>query len=89
MWNEDKAIVVAGNNTDEDVSCTIFIPIYTIGLKEKDEVIVTDLWNDVKKQVYSAKNIHTFSFTIKKDKVAKGGLAIFMIEKKIGDFQLQ
>ena len=74
IWNGKKAFVVAGNNTDKDVQCTVTIPVEKIGLAKIKSC--TDLWNNKTLPVKS----NTISFVIKKDKTAAGGVIIIKLE---------
>ncbi len=76
LWNDEKAIVVAGNNTTEDVNCEVNIPVDNLFGNEKYHVI--DLWNE-KTEDITGKELKSFMFTIKKDKVPAGGIAVFKI----------
>ena len=79
MWNGPKAILVAGNNLNKDVKLTAKLPLEKIGMAGASQIKITDLWNGGER-VISAKNASNFTFTIKKDKTAGGGLAVYKIE---------
>jgi glycosidase len=79
LWNDHKALFVAGNNTDKDVSLSVKIPLDKIGFEKTGKFIITDLWNGKKTEVTAA-GLDSFPVKIKKDKTAGGGIAIYKIE---------
>jgi len=79
LWNDRKAILVAGNNQDKDVKMTVTLPLGKTGLSGVSQVRVTDLWNGGEK-IIQVKNAAEFTFSIKSDKTAGGGLAVYKIE---------
>lgn len=79
LWNNHKAILIAGNNLNKDVRLTVRLPLDKIGMGGVTQIRLTDLWNGGEK-VVNVKNSSEFSFTIKKDKVVGGGLAVYKIE---------
>lgn len=79
LWNDQKAILVAGNNLDKDVKLTVTLPLDKIGMAGVSQIRITDLWNGGEKTL-NVTSSSDFSFTIKKDKVAGGGLGIYKIE---------
>lgn len=79
LWNDKKAILIAGNNTDKDVKLTVTLPLEKIGMAGVSRIRLTDLWNGGEKEI-NLKNSSEFSFAIKRDKVAGGGLAVYKIE---------
>ena len=81
MWNDKKAIIVAGNNTNKDVTVSVKIPWDKIGMKNQDKIVVTDLWNGGKKEVSSNKQ-QSLDIKMKKDKTAGGGVAILKLERE-------
>jgi hypothetical protein len=74
IWNDDKAMVVAGNNTSENVSLIVNIPLDILTIKSQ---FVTDVWNDKKIEVKNGQ----IRLDITKDKIPGGGLAIIVFEK--------
>lgn len=81
LWNDRKAILVAGNNTDRNVKLTVTLPLGKTGMATAgaSQVRITDLWNGGEK-ILSLNKTSDFSFTIRKDRVAGGGLAVYKIE---------
>lgn len=79
LWNDQKAILVAGNNLDKDVKLTVTLPLEKIGMSGVSQIRITDLWNGGEKTL-NVTSSSDFSFAIKKDKVAGGGLSIHKIE---------
>lgn len=79
LWNDQKAILVAGNNLDKDVKLTVTLPLDKIGMSGVSQIRITDLWNGGEKTL-NVTSSSEFSFAIKKDKVAGGGLGIYKIE---------
>ena len=82
LWNENKAILIAGNNYDKDVELTVTLPLSKIGFNSVDKIRISDLWNGGS-QVIDVKKSSDFTFTIKKDKVLNGGISIYKIEKNL------
>jgi glycosidase len=76
--NDETALIVAGNPTDKDVKITIDIPLDKIRQGAK-KITVTDLWNGGEKE-YTPDGLKKFSFTVKKDHTAGGGISVFKIE---------
>ena len=79
LWNNKKAILVAGNNLSKDVKLTATLPLNKIGMGGAARLKITDLWNGGEK-IVNAKDLANFTFSIKKDKTAGGGLAVYKIE---------
>jgi len=69
IWNEKRAIIIAGNNTDKDVILQISVPEEFNDHKSEP---VTDIWNNKKLRIINGQ-IKTL---IRKDKSPAGGLAI-------------
>jgi len=78
LWDDKSVLVVAGNDTDNDINITVNIPLTKTGLKKARKVTVTDLWNGGKKEMTAAE-LKKFSFTVKRDRVAGGGIGVFKI----------
>ena len=80
-WNDRAAIVVLGNrSTTTDANLTIHLPLHDIGLGGHAAYKVTDLWSGDPDEIHSEQDFKTFSRTVKRDKIAGGGLAVYMIE---------
>lgn len=79
LWNEHKAILVAGNNQNKDVKLTVTLPVEQTGMSGASKLRITDLWQGGEK-IIDIKTVTEFSFTIRKDRVAGGGLAVYKIE---------
>lgn len=80
-WNDRAAIVVLGNrNTTTDANLTINLPLGDIGLGGRAAYKVTDLWSGGPDKIHSEQDFKAFSFTVKRDKIAGGGLAVYMVE---------
>ena len=80
IWNNEKLVIVAGNNTENDVHCSIQIPLDETGINPTNSYTLIDLWNNKTKEIQGSELIN-FSFPIKKDKVSGGGIAVFKITK--------
>lgn len=80
IQNKSKIIIVAGNNTVNDVKCTIEIPLDYSGILSHKTYTIFDLWNNKKWKV-QGEQLKSFSFIIKKDKTSRGGIAVFKIIK--------
>jgi glycosidase len=79
LWNENKAIVVVGNNTANDVKLNLNVPLDIVGMGKVTHFMVTDLWNGTKTELKSA-DLKAFEVNIKKDRSARGGIGVFKIE---------
>jgi len=82
MWNKDKAIFVAGNNTNKDVSLSVTIPLDAIGMNAAQNFTVTNLWTGEVTKANIA-DLKSFRMKIKKDRTPNGGVAIYKIEPGI------
>jgi len=71
IWNEKKAIIIAGNNTDRDVTLQISVPDEFQGHKFES---LTDIWNNKKLRIINGQ----IKINIKKDKSSGGGLAVLI-----------
>ncbi len=80
IWNEKKAVIIIGNNTDNDVEVQIKIPFKKIGMESLDSVRISDLWNGGCWTIKTEETTY-FSCIVKKDKISGGGLAIYKLEK--------
>ena len=78
IWNNQKLVIVAGNNSDKDVECSIEIPIKEMGFHPDDTYTIIDLWND-KEWKIKGDELMNFSFKIKRDQVSGGGVSVFKI----------
>jgi glycosidase len=74
IWCDKKAIIIAGNNTDKDIQCTVTVPVDKISLKKITKC--NDLWNGGSLKL----NSNSISFTIRKDKTPGGGIAVIKLE---------
>jgi hypothetical protein len=79
LWDDKSVLVVAGNNTDADANITVTVPLAKTGLRKARKVTVTDLWNGGTREMTAAE-LKKFSFTVKRDRVAGGGIGLFKIE---------
>jgi hypothetical protein len=79
LWNDNKAIVVVGNNTANDVELILNIPLDRAGMGKVRNFTVTDLWNGTKMKLKS-EELKAFEVKIKKDRTAHGGIGVFKIE---------
>lgn len=80
IQNKNKIIIVAGNNTKQDVTCKLKLNLDSLELIGDKKYTVVDLWND-KKWKLKGKELKNFTFEIKRDKTSNGGIAIFKILK--------
>jgi hypothetical protein len=79
VWNDKKAILVAGNNLEKDVKLTVTLPVEKIGMSGASRIRITDLWNGGD-EIKNVNNTTDLTFRIKKDKTSGGGLAVLKIE---------
>lgn len=80
IWNEKGVIIIAGNNKDHDVDCTVRIPAEKLGLDLNKSYTIRDLWNNTTLKMKGS-GLDNLSFKIKRDHVQRGGIAVFKIEK--------
>jgi len=78
ILNGKKIVIVAGNNTDKDVQCTLKPDLGKLGLIREKTYTLIDLWNNKEKKM-TGKDIESYSIIIKRDKTAGGGIAIIKI----------
>jgi hypothetical protein len=77
-WKNGNAILIAGNrNTDHDAEVTVRFPAELLQLSESFKV--RDLWSSAYDKVCSRAELQEFQFTVRKDRVAGGGLAVYAI----------
>jgi hypothetical protein len=74
IWNENQAMIVAGNNTNENVSLTVDIPFEILNFKSQ---FVTDVWNGKKIKIEDGR----IWLNIRQNMIPGGGLAVIIIEK--------
>lgn len=80
LWNDRKAVLIAGNNLSKDVKLTVALPLGNIGMSNASRIRICDLWNGGERIVDVKGSTTEFSFSIKRDKVSGGGLAVYRIE---------
>ena len=81
-WNDNSAVVVLANrSTTADAHITLDIPLEKLGSAKGARYRVTDLWNGGKTRTYSAAQLSAYAVSVKRDKVAGGGLGLIKIEK--------
>ena len=80
LWNDKKAILVAGNNLNKDIKITVTLPMDKIGMSGASQIRITDLWNGGE-EIKNANAATNLTFQIKKDKIPSGGLAVLKIER--------
>lgn len=77
-WKGGKVILVCGNrSTDRDARITVHLPADV--LQQSESFRVHDLWSDAADKVCSRTELQHFSFTVKRDRVPRGGLAVYAI----------
>lgn len=77
-WKDKNLILIAGNrNTDRDAEISVRIPPEL--LQGGETCNVRDLWSGGPAKTYNRAQLQEFRFTVKRDKVAGGGLAVFAI----------
>ena len=80
IQNNDKLIIIAGNNTRQKAAFRININPARAGLTADKKYWVYDLWNG-NKIIIKGNELNNFAFTVPGDKTAGGGIAIFKIIK--------
>jgi len=80
VWNNKKIIIIAGNNTDRDVACTVHIPLEKSGLEPGKTYKVHDLWNEKTMDVKGSE-LANLQVRIKRDHIPSGGISVIAIEK--------
>lgn len=77
-WNDRNMILIAGNrNQDRDAEISVRIPSRLLQMSETYSV--EDLWLGRPAKKYLRAELQEFRFSVKRDKVAGGGLAVFAI----------
>ncbi len=71
IWNDNKALIIAGNSNNKDILCTITLPAEKIKFKT-----CKNIWNHNAIKIEGPK----MSFIISKDKVLNGGLVVLKME---------
>ena len=83
-WNNDKCLLIAGNpHADQDVEIRFNIAFENFGFDSSEKVTMMNLWTEGKKEVMDLHDVNRKQFTIRKDKIHRGGLLILVIEKFI------
>jgi len=74
-----RAMLVAGNRKDTDQEVKIRIPVDELGFSSDSRIIMKDVWNNKGKSV-SLSEDGEFTFSIARDHIPMGGLAVWLIE---------
>ena len=74
----EKAILIAGNNSDTDVSFCLDIPLNEMKMEGKHNYRIIDLWND-KAVIVSENDLHKFEINVPADYTTGGGVRAFQI----------
>jgi len=82
LSNGKRALLIAGNPTDNDVEANIELSIEILGLPPETKVLkMTELWADEKKSIsMSAGEFSKYQFTIPADGKSGGGLYVVRFE---------
>ena len=77
-WKDGKVILIAGNrNVDRDAEITVHFPADI--LPQRETFKVHDLWSNTPDKIGGRAQLQQFRFTVKRDKVRGGGLAVYAI----------
>lgn len=79
LWNDAKALVIVGNDTDRDVTVSITLPADRGGLAAAGKVKVTDLWNGWEKTVDMSRT-RELDIKVRRDRTPGGGLSVLRLE---------
>lgn len=80
-WNGGTAIIVVANrNTRSDARLTINIPVDKLTSSGTVKYLVADLWNKRGSKVLSARQLHGYPITVRRDNTSRGGLEIIKIQ---------
>ncbi len=80
-WDDRTAILIAANlSQDQDATLKLKIDLKDIGLAGRGNYAVTDLWSATKPLTATEAELSNFRCTVRRDKTAGGGLAVFKIE---------
>ena len=80
-WDDRAAIVIVANrNKTRDAHLTLNIVLTDIGLGERKNYVVTDLWSATSARTCTESELKDFRCTAKRDGVSGGGLCVFKIE---------
>ena len=83
QWNEQKAIIIVANPyTDRDINCRLNIPVEKIWDSYTGKIKLTNLWLSEKPKVLSIKELEDFNCLVKRDKVSRGGICVYKLEKE-------
>lgn len=80
LFNQAKAIVVAGNNLPKTVRATLTISLENTPLEGCERYKITDLWNPGKTRIVKPEALQAFQIQLPADKTPGGGLGIWKIE---------
>jgi len=76
----EKAIIVIGNNsTTHDVTFQLQIPLVKIGLDDRSEISVTDLWTG-NMEIVSREQLKQYPISVPRDKIPGGGVRVILLE---------
>jgi hypothetical protein len=79
-WNDEKAIVVAGNlETESSLSLALEIPLTAMNLAGHKRYRVTDLWTERSFEAQAA-TLARLECTVERDKTPGGGMRLLKIE---------
>ena len=82
-WGKEFAVLVAANRSRErDAALTSRIDLAATGLAGHAGSTVTDLWSGAPQKSLTESELRSFSFTVPRDGLAQGGLAIFKIQPR-------
>jgi hypothetical protein len=80
-WDDRSALLIAANlNTDHDANLQCNIDLDSIGPGSRKSYVLTNLWSTATPRTITAAELTNFSCTVRRDKTAGGGLAVFKIE---------
>lgn len=80
LFNDSKAMLIAGNNIEKEVSILMNVSFENTPLGKFNEFRVTDLWNDRNPKIMNVKDLAAFRAKLKADKTFRGGVGVWKIE---------
>ncbi len=85
QWNDEKAIIVAANPTDREISILLsLMPGETYGWEDFKRVRISDIWNDTPSRAVSLSKNGTVEIPVRigSDKQERGGIAVYLVSRK-------
>jgi len=80
-WDEHSAILIAANRSrEQNAIIKAAVNLIGTGISGHPKYKVSDLWSGTETRTFTAAELEFFEFTVKRDGIRSGGLAVFKIE---------